>query len=106
PPEPTYWLETPHRQTLVKTWDQVQEEAAASSTKLPRSITAQVMSMEKRMIMLYPQLVDGGEPLSREWIEYVLGVALRAPFSSSSKMGRWEILASNSAGARLNWGPW
>ncbi|KAH9827903.1 hypothetical protein Tdes44962_MAKER02657 [Teratosphaeria destructans] len=106
PPKPTYWLNIPHRQTLIQTWDRVQEEAAAASSRLPKSITAQVLSVEKRMVMLFPQLVDGEQPLSREWIEYVLGVALRAPFSSSGKMGRWEILASNSAGARLNWGPW
>lgn len=57
------------------------------------------------MLEAFSELDEGERPLTREWIEYVLGVALRQPFCAGEKMGRWERL-SDSAGARANWGPW
>ena len=103
PPQPSHWHDHAHRAALIKTWDAV--SAGASSAKYPKSITAQVVSTEKGMLEQFPELGEGVVTLGRNWIEYVLGMALRAPFDSAEKMGRWEMLATSS-GSRACWGPW
>lgn len=103
PPTPSYWNDNAHRRYLVRLWDAVNEQAA--NTKYTVSTTARVVSTEKSMLHAFPELAKGDRTLSRDWVEYVLGVALRHPFCTAEKMGRWEILASSS-GARGTWGPW
>ena len=56
------------------------------------------------MLQEYAELGEGEVPLSKEWVEYVLGVCLRHPFCTAEKMGRFEVLSA-SGGARGNWGP-
>jgi len=75
--------------------------AIAAESKYPKPITAQVVSTEKRMLLEYSELAEGTVTLSREWIEYVLGVSLQHPFCTTERMGRFEVL-SVSGGARAN----
>ncbi|KAI6858746.1 hypothetical protein KC343_g648 [Hortaea werneckii] len=84
PTQPSHWTDYAHRSTLIKTWDA--EHSAAAHSKYPKTITAQIVSTKKIMLVEFPELVEGPVPLSHEWIEY-------------------EVLAS-SGGARANWGPW
>ncbi|EME78637.1 uncharacterized protein MYCFIDRAFT_178753 [Pseudocercospora fijiensis CIRAD86] len=90
PKAPSNWNDHAHRRYLVKIWDSV-NDVTANSSKYPKSITAQLRGNSAR-------------PDAREFIEYVLGVALRHPFCTQEKMGRWEVLAS-SGSQRMNWGP-
>lgn len=81
----------------------VEEKAAKSKYQV--STTARVVSTEKSMLHNFPELGKGEVVLDRDWVEYVLGVALKHPFCTAERMGRWEVLAS-SGGARGTWGPW
>ncbi|RMY39022.1 hypothetical protein D0866_02198 [Hortaea werneckii] len=103
PTQPSHWTDYAHRNTLINTWDA--EHSAAAQSKYSRSITAQLVSTEKIMLVEFPELAEGPVPLSHKWIEYVLGISLRHPFCTAEKMGRYEVLAS-SGGTRANWGPW
>lgn len=103
PPAPSHWNDQTHTRTLVKVWDAIEDRAA--NAKYQISTTARLVSAEKNMLHIFPELAEGKNVLTREWIEYVLGVALRHPFCTADKMGRWEILASSS-GTRGTWGPW
>ena len=103
PTQPSHWTDHAHRNTLTTTWDA--EHSAAAQSKYSRSITAQLVSTQKIMLVEFPELAEGPVPLSHKWIEYVLGISLRHPFCTAEKMGRYEVLAS-SGGARANWGPW
>ncbi|KAI6792550.1 hypothetical protein KC361_g6684 [Hortaea werneckii] len=103
PTQPSHWTNYAHRNTLTTTWDA--EHYAAAQSKYSRSITAQLVSTEKIMLVEFPELAEGPVPLNHKWIEYVLGISLRHPFCTAEKMGRYEVLAS-SGGARANWGPW
>lgn len=102
PSAPSHWIDHTHRKPLLQLWDAVSSAAAAS--KYRASITSQLLSTEKRMLERYPELGEGEVQLTTDWIEHVLGVCMRHPFCTSSKMGRWHVLAS-SGGARGNWGP-
>lgn len=102
PGKPTHWTDHAHRNALLRVWDAVQEDAGGS--KYEKSISAQLVSTEKRMLQEFSELGEGGTLLSKEWMEYVLGVCMRHPFCTSRKMGRREVLAS-SGGFRGNWGP-
>ncbi|EMC91780.1 hypothetical protein BAUCODRAFT_28033 [Baudoinia panamericana UAMH 10762] len=101
PPLPTYWTDHAHEKRLLATWDVVRAEAAAARL----SVSGQLLHVERAMRLDCAELAEGSRPLSREWIEYVLGVNLRPPFCSWPGMGRFELLAA-SGGARANWGPW
>ncbi|KAF2166048.1 hypothetical protein M409DRAFT_55394 [Zasmidium cellare ATCC 36951] len=103
PPAPSYWNDQKHSRYLVKLWDMVEERA--SNAKYAQNTTSRLVSTEKNMLHHFPELGEGKSVLTREWIEYVLGVSLRHPFCTADKMGRWEILASSS-GTRGTWGPW
>lgn len=103
PPSPSHWSDQTHTRYLVKLWDAIEDRAA--NAKYQVSTTARLVSTEKNMLHVFPELGEGDRALTREWIEYVLGVALRHPFCTADKMGRWEILASSS-GTRGTWGPW
>ncbi|KAI6833399.1 hypothetical protein KC340_g6975 [Hortaea werneckii] len=103
PTQPSHWTDYAHRNTLIKSWDA--EHSAAAQSKYSGSITAQLVSTQKIMLVEFPELAEGPVPLSHKWIEYVLGISLRHPFCTAEKMGRYEVLAS-SGGARANWGPW
>ncbi|KAK4494352.1 hypothetical protein PRZ48_014650 [Zasmidium cellare] len=105
PPAPSHWNHQIHSRTLVKLWDMIEERAATSNSKHPPNTLNRLNSTEKNMLHNFPELGEGKSPLTREWIEYVLGVSLRHPFCTADKMGRWEILASSS-GTRGTWGPW
>ncbi|KAK3070967.1 hypothetical protein LTR53_009504 [Teratosphaeriaceae sp. CCFEE 6253] len=100
PDTPSHWTDHAHRSALLAIWDTV--HAAAPTAK---SLIAQVVETEKRMLLCYAELGEGEAPLARSWVEYVLGVSLRQPFCTAERMGRYEMLAG-SAGGRLNWGPW
>ncbi|CAK3923293.1 Hypothetical predicted protein [Lecanosticta acicola] len=103
PPAPSNWSDALHRKYLVRLWDMVEEKAAKSKSQV--STTTRVVGTEKSMLHNFPELGKGDVVLNRDWVEYVLGVALRHPFCTTERMGRWEILAS-SGGARGTWGPW
>lgn len=103
PPAPVHWTDHAHRNALLSIWDATANSAATS--KYPNSIISRLVSTEKHMMQEYPELAEGGMPLTREWIEYVLGLNLRHPFCTAAKMGRWEVLSA-AGGARGNWGPW
>lgn len=104
PPKPTLWHESIHRDQLVRVWDTVCD-VTARNPNYPKCTTSQVGSTLNAMVKRCPELGQGKVPLTRDWIEYVLGKALRPPFCTAAMMGRWEILAS-SGGARSMWGPW
>ncbi|KXT03195.1 hypothetical protein AC578_4792 [Pseudocercospora eumusae] len=104
PKAPSNWNDHAHRRYLVKVWDSV-SDVTANSSKYPKSTTAQLVGTQQHMVSMFPELSEGEVRLSREFIEYVLGVALRHPFCTQEKMGRWEVLAS-SGSQRMNWGPW
>lgn len=103
PAPPSYWNDQAHRRYLIRLWDAVGEQAAKS--KYTVSITARVVSTEKSMLHHFPELGKGDKVLTRDFVEYVLGVALVHPFCTAENMGRWEILSA-SGGARGTWGPW
>ena len=102
PRAPSHWTDYTHRKPLLQIWDGVND--AATMSKYATSITAQLFRAEKRMLEKYPELGEGEQLLTKEWMEYVLGVCLRHPFCTASKMSRWQVLGS-SAGARGVWGP-
>ena len=106
PDKPTAWKDDVHRKPLLKTWNEVKEEADNSTSKYgkPRMV-AQLWSTEKRMLLQFPELLEGQVLISREWIEFVLGVCKVQPFSEPERMSRWQILAVGG-GPRMNWGPW
>ncbi|USW57075.1 hypothetical protein Slin15195_G103940 [Septoria linicola] len=104
PNSPTHWNGNAHRQYLVLVWDKTLEIASKSS-KYPKSTTAQLVATQQTMIRKFPELSEGAVTLTRDWMEYVLGVALRHPFCTAEGMGRWEVLAA-SGGTRGTWGPW
>lgn len=104
PPKPSAWHESVHHDQLVRVYDAV-VEATARNPKYSKCITSQVGSTLNAMLKRCPELAGGRVPLTQDWIEYVLGKALRQPFNNAAMMGRWEILAS-SGGARGMWGPW
>jgi len=60
------------------------------------------------LLLQFPELGEGEVTLSRDWMEYVLGLGLRHPFCSEGKaMGRWEILSGvGKVGGARAWGPW
>ncbi|TKA33614.1 hypothetical protein B0A50_00450 [Salinomyces thailandicus] len=103
PTKPSHWTDHAHRDELVKIWDAI--HAAAAESKYPKSTTAKLVSTEKVMLLEYSELAEGDVPLSREWMEYVLGICLRHPFCTAEKMGVYEVLSA-SGGSRANWGPW
>ncbi|KAK4544839.1 hypothetical protein LTR36_003743 [Oleoguttula mirabilis] len=103
PPTPSHWTDHAHRKALVRIWDTVHAEVATS--KYQKSTTAQLVSTEKQMLQEYAELEQGAVPVSRAWMEYVLGVCLRHPFCTAESMGRYEVLSASS-GTRGNWGPW
>ena len=104
PDPPTSWNGNTHRQYLIIVWDKI-VEVAASNSKYPKDTTAQLVACQQTMIRKFPELGTGKVSLDRDWMEYVLGVALRHPFCTAERMGRWEVLAS-SGGSRGTWGPW
>lgn len=109
PPQPFHWTDYAHRAALLQTWDDIHEAAAASTkSKYPRSVTGQLMAVEKSLLLQFPELGEGEVTLSRDWMEYVLGVSLRHPFCTEGKsMGRWEILSGvGRVGGARAWGPW
>lgn len=67
----------------------------------------QLVAAEKSVVLQFPELAQGEVVLSRDWMEYVLGVSLRHPFCAEGKMGRWEVLsgAAKVGGVRA-WGHW
>ncbi|KAM0716939.1 hypothetical protein Q7P37_006791 [Cladosporium fusiforme] len=94
PQQPSHWTDHAHWKALLQLWDASKETAEANQTaKLPRSIAGQLVAVEKDLIAQFPELKEGEVPLSRQWMEYVLGVALRHPFCAEGKMGRWEVLS-------------
>lgn len=104
PEPPTSWNGNTHRQYLIIVWDKI-VEVAATNSKYPKSPTAQLVAAQQTMLRKFPELGQGKVTLSGDWMEYVLGVALRHPFCTAERMGRWEVLAS-SGGSRATWGPW
>lgn len=104
PPKPSAWHESVHHEQLIRVFDTV-ADITARNPKYPKCVTSQVHSTLNAMIKRCPELAQGKVPLTPDWIEYVLGKALRPPFCTAAMMGRWEILAS-SGGARSMWGPW
>ncbi|KAK5108994.1 hypothetical protein LTR62_007628 [Meristemomyces frigidus] len=111
PAQPSHWTDHAHRNPLLQIWDTVQNEAStaatsvAAGTKQQVSITTQLLTTEKIMRAEFGEVGEGDVVLTREWIEFVLGVCLRQPFCTADRMGRFEVLAA-SAGGRGNWGPW
>ncbi|KAK6410856.1 hypothetical protein LTR95_018161 [Oleoguttula sp. CCFEE 5521] len=106
PPAPSHWTDHMHRRALLETWDRVHEAAGSSDSKYPKSLVGQLVSVEKEMLVDFPELVEGERGLGREWTEFVLGVGLRFPWCTTEKMGKWEVVASvGKLGAR-GWGPW
>lgn len=105
PPAPSHWENQQHWSFLVKLWDKIDDRASKTNSKYPQSTTARLVSTEKNMLHHFPELGEGNSKLTREWIEYVLGVALKHPFCTSDKMGRWEVLAASS-GTRGTWSAW
>jgi hypothetical protein len=103
PSSPTHWVDSAHRKPLVKTWDRLREAAAQS--KEPTSTSSILSRVENTFLHDWPELAYGAIPLSKDWIEYILGTSLRHPFSSSQRMGRFEQ-PYDSAGSRGVWGPW
>ncbi|KAK4617504.1 hypothetical protein CLAFUW4_12616 [Fulvia fulva] len=103
PPAPSNWNDEAHQRHLVRIWDAVDARAAQAKYDVP--LLARIISTERNMLHVYPELAQGKIPMNHDWIEYVLGVALRHPFCTAASMGRWEVLAS-SGGARGTWGPW
>lgn len=78
-------------------------------TKPPptRFVTTQLAVVEKTFLTQFPELKEGEVPLSRDWVEYVLGVSLRHPFCAEGRVGRWEVLAGAAkVGGMGAWGPW
>ena len=108
PPQPSHWTDYAHRAALLQTWDDIHEAAASTKSKYPRSVTGQLVAVEKSLLLQFPELGEGEVTLSRDWMEYVLGVALRHPFCAEGKsMGRWEILSGvGRVGGARAWGPW
>jgi hypothetical protein len=108
PPSPSHWTDFAHRAALLQTWDDIHEAAASSKSKYPRSITGQLVAVEKSLLLQFPELGEGAVTLRRDWMEYVLGLGMRHPFCSEGKaMGRWEILSSaGRLGGSRAWGPW
>ncbi|KAF2216864.1 hypothetical protein CERZMDRAFT_108770 [Cercospora zeae-maydis SCOH1-5] len=104
PNAPTHWNEAHHRQYLLLVWDKT-VEIAATSTHYPQSSSAHLHSAHSTILRRFPELAQGNVPLSTDWMEYVLGLALRRPFCTDERVGRWELLASG-AGPRGTWGPW
>lgn len=102
PATPSHWTDYTHRKPLLQIWDTVND--AAATGKYAMSITRQLVTTEKRLLQRFPELAEGDEPLTREWMEYVLGLCMRHPFCASENMPRWQVLGSG-AGARGNWGP-
>jgi hypothetical protein len=102
PRAPSHWTDYAHRKPLLQIWDGVND--AATMSKYATSIKAQLFSTEKRMLERYPELGEGEQQLTKEWMEYVLGVCLRHPFCTAGNMSKWQVLGS-SAGARGVWGP-
>ncbi|OQO09608.1 hypothetical protein B0A48_05010 [Cryoendolithus antarcticus] len=106
PPAPSHWTDHMHRRALLETWDRVHEAAGSSGSKYPKSLVGQLVSVEKEMLVEFPELVEGERGLGKEWMEYVLGAGLRFPWCITEKMGKWEVVASvGKLGAR-GWGPW
>jgi hypothetical protein len=108
PPPPSHWTDYAHRAALLQTWDDIHEAAASTKSKYPRSITGQLVAVEKSLLLQFPELGEGEVTLTRDWMEYVLGMGLRHPFCSPGKaMGRWEILSGvGKVGGARAWGPW
>lgn len=104
PPKPSTWHESVHRDQLVRVWDTVCD-VTSRNPNYPKCITSQLGSTLHAMVKRCPELAQGKVPLTQDWIEYVLGKALRPPFCTAANMSRWEILAS-SGGTRSMWGPW
>ena len=98
---PSHWTDHTHRKPLLQIWDAV--SSAATASKYNVSISSQLVSTEKRMLQRYPELGEGEVQLTRDWVQYVLGICMRQPFCTSTNMPRWHVLAS-SGGARGNWG--
>jgi hypothetical protein len=67
-----------------------------------------LVAVEKSLLLQFPELGEGEVTLTRDWMEYVLGMGLRHPFCSPGKaMGRWEILSGvGKVGGARAWGPW
>jgi hypothetical protein len=108
PPPPSHWTDYAHRAALLQTWDDIHEAAASTKSKYPRSITGQLVAVEKSLLLQFPELGEGEVTLTRDWMEYVLGMGLRHPFCSQGKaMGKWEILSGvGKVGGARAWGPW
>ncbi|PIA89359.1 hypothetical protein CB0940_07381 [Cercospora beticola] len=104
PNAPTHWHDAHHRQYLLMVWDKT-VELAATSSKYPQSSSSHLHSTYVTLMRRFPDLEQGTVPLTTDWMEYVLGAALRRPFCTAERMGRWEVLAS-SGGSRGTWGPW
>ena len=102
PPAPSHWTDYTHRKPLLQIWDGVND--AATMSKYTTSIAAQLFRAEKQMLEKFPELGEGEQLLTKEWMEYVLGVCLRHPFCTAGNMSRWQVLGS-SAGARGVWAP-
>ena len=57
PPQPFHWTDYAHRAALLQTWDDIHEAAAASTkSKYPRSVTGQLMAVEKSLLLQFPEL--------------------------------------------------
>ena len=100
PGAPTYWADHLHRTPLLQMWYDLPEHPT-----MPTSVTEQLAIVRDRMVHQYPELGSGDRPLTKEWIEHVLGACLRHPFCNSAMVGNWPTLAT-AAGPRGNWGPW
>ena len=108
PPTPSHWTDYAHREALLQTWDAINEDAANTKSKYPRSVIGQLVAVRASVMSQFPELAEGEVPLSTDWMEYVLGVGLRHPFCAEGKMmGRWEILSGvGRVGGARAWGPW
>ncbi|TKA32671.1 hypothetical protein B0A54_15475 [Friedmanniomyces endolithicus] len=104
PRRPSHWTEHAHRSALLRAWDTVHSRSLKPG-RPTLSIPAQVSATEQQLLRDFAELGEGEVVLDRDWVEYELGVCLRRPFCNAERMGRFEVLAE-SAGGRLNWGPW
>lgn len=108
PPTPSHWTDHTHRKALLTTWDTVNSSTSpTSASKYSKSILAQLVTTEKRMLERYPELGEGEVFLGREWIEFVLGVCMRHPFCTEERLpgvGRWQVLSAGGGGRGM-WGP-
>ena len=110
PPMPSYWTDHAYLNPLLKAWDSLNgiDSTMAEAPSDARSPTdVRLMMVELRMLQTFPELGQGEVPLCRDWIEYLLGLNLRQPFSSRVNVGRWHVFGAAAAtGGIRGFGPW